>query len=82
MRILMAMVPSSWPLRAPGSAAWLHFRRRAKPTCADQIVFQDLKVRKRLAPDQTISVDLPTQSARTLRFTCGMNMMKGTGVVQ
>ena len=73
--------PASVRLQA-GQPARLHFRRGDKATCADEIAFPDLGIRKKLAANQTVTIDLPAQQARTLRFACGMDMMKGTVVVQ
>jgi len=73
--------PASVTLKA-GQPARLHFRRSDKPTCADEIVIPDLNVRKKLAANQTVTIDIPAQHARTLGFACGMDMMKGSLVVQ
>ena len=73
--------PASVTLKA-GQPARLHFRRGDQSTCADEIVIPDLNVRKKLAANQTVTIDIPAQNARTLRFACGMDMMKGTVVVQ
>ena len=73
--------PASVSLKA-GQSARLHFRRGDKPTCADEIVFPELGIRKKIAVNQTVAVDIPAQQARTLSFVCGMNMMKGSVVVQ
>lgn len=73
--------PASVTVKA-GLPARLHFRRGDKATCADEIVFPDLGIRKKIAENQTVTVDVPAQRARTLNFVCGMNMMKGSVVVQ
>jgi plastocyanin domain-containing protein len=73
--------PPSVTLKA-GQPARLHFRRGDKASCADEIVFPDLNIRKKLAVNETVTIDVPAQQARTLSFACGMNMMKGTVVVQ
>ena len=73
--------PASVTLKA-GEPARLHFRRGDAATCADEIVFPELNIRRKLPANQTVTVDLPAQQARTLRFACGMDMMKGTAVVQ
>lgn len=66
----------------PNTPARLHFRRGSDPTCADEIVFPDLGIRKTLAANETVTVEIAAQQARTLSFACGMNMMKGSLVVQ
>jgi len=68
-------IPANTPAR-------LHFRRGDKPSCADEIIFPELNMRKTLAENQTVTFDVPAQQARTVTFVCGMNMMKGTIVVQ
>lgn len=68
-------IPANTPVR-------LHFRRSDKPTCADEIVLPELKQRKKIAANQTVTFELPPQPARTLTFACGMDMMKGSVVVQ
>ena len=73
--------PGSVTLKA-GQPARLHFRRTDAATCADEIVIPDLNIRKKIAANQTVTVDVPAQQARTLNFACGMDMMKGTVVVQ
>ena len=73
--------PASVTLKAVQPAR-LHFRRTDQPTCADEIVIPDLKVRKKIAANQTVTIDIPAQQARTLSFACGMDMMRGTVVVQ
>ena len=64
------------------TAVRLHFRRSDKPTCADEIVLPELNQRKKIAANETVTFELPPQQARTLTFACGMNMMKGSVVVQ
>lgn len=73
--------PSTISLAA-NQPARLNFRRGSEPTCGDEIVFPDLDIRKKVAANETVSIDIPAQQARTLSFTCGMNMMKGSIVIQ
>jgi plastocyanin domain-containing protein len=68
-------IPANTPMK-------LHFRRSDKPTCADEIVLTELNMRKKIAANETVTFDIPAQQTRTLNFACGMNMMKGTVVVQ
>lgn len=68
-------VPANQPVR-------LHFRRTDEATCADEIVFPELNLRKKVGANATVTFDLPAQKARTLTFACGMDMIKGTAVVQ
>jgi hypothetical protein len=66
---------------APGSHATVTFVRTSDKTCATEVVFPDLKIEKKLPLDEVVSVDVPTDSARTLTFQCGMAMYKGKLVV-
>lgn len=68
-------IPANQPVR-------LHFRRTDEATCAEEIVLPELNLRKKIAANETVTFDLSAQQARTLTFACGMNMMKGTVVVQ
>lgn len=60
----------------------LRFHRTGEATCAEEIVFPELNMRKKIAVNETVTFDLPPQQARTLNFVCGMDMIKGTAVVQ
>jgi len=68
-------IPANQPVR-------LHFRRTDEATCADEIVLPELNLRKKIAANETVTFDIPAQQARTLNFACGMDMLKGTVVVQ
>jgi plastocyanin domain-containing protein len=56
--------------------------RTTDKTCATEVVFPELGVRKQLPLNQPVVVDIPTDSARTLNFQCGMAMYKGMLVVK
>jgi plastocyanin domain-containing protein len=73
--------PKSVTLKA-AQPARIHFRRSDKPTCGDEIVIPDLNIRKKIAANETVTIDIPAQKARTLTFSCGMDMLRGTIVVQ
>jgi plastocyanin domain-containing protein len=67
---------------APGSKATVTFVRTTDKTCATEVVFPDLNVTKPLPLNEAVPVDVPTDSARTLTFQCGMAMYKGALVVR
>ena len=75
--------PTSFTLPGggPGSHAAVTFVRTTDKTCATEVVFPDLKIEKKLPLDQVVSVDLPTDTPKTLTFQCGMAMYKGAVVV-
>jgi plastocyanin domain-containing protein len=76
--------PSSLTLTkgGAGSTATLTFERTSDHTCATEVVFPELKVTKDLPLNKPVSVQVPTDTARTLTFQCGMAMYKGALVVK
>ena len=70
------------PRGAPGSKTSISFVRTTDNTCATEVVFPELDVKKDLPLDTPVSVDVPTDTARTLTFQCGMAMYKGALVVR
>jgi plastocyanin domain-containing protein len=75
--------PPSIQLHAngPGSHASVTFVRTTDKTCATEVVFPDLNIEKKLPLNQVVSIDVPTDVAKTLTFQCGMAMYKGAVVV-
>ncbi|HEX7664120.1 MAG TPA: cupredoxin domain-containing protein [Polyangiaceae bacterium] len=65
-----------------GEKSTLVFTRKSDQTCATEVVFPDLKIKKDLPLNTPVSVDIPTDSARSLTFQCGMAMFKGAVVVR
>ena len=56
--------------------------RKTNQTCATEIVFKEIDVKHDLPLDQAVTIDLPAQPGGTLNYACGMNMVKGSLVVQ
>jgi plastocyanin domain-containing protein len=67
---------------AAGSKATLTFTRETEDTCALDVVFPELDVKKPLPLNVPVTVEVPTDEARTLTFQCGMAMYKSSVVVQ
>jgi plastocyanin domain-containing protein len=65
----------------PASHASVTFLRTSDKTCATEVVFPDLKVEQKLPLNRVVSIEVPTDTARTLTFQCGMGMYKGALVV-
>jgi len=73
--------PSSVTLKK-GMPATLTFTRTTDDTCAKDVVFQEIDLKKPLPLNSPVDVDVPTDNARTFAFTCGMGMFKSAVVVQ
>lgn len=67
---------------AKGQKLTLDFVRTSNDTCATAVVFPDLKIEKDLPLSETVSIEVPTDEARTLVFQCGMGMYKSKVVIQ
>ena len=59
----------------------LVFTRTSDETCAKEVVFPDIGLKKDLPLNKAVVVDVPTDSARTLTFQCGMAMYKSKVVI-
>jgi hypothetical protein len=70
------------PKGAPGSKATVTFVRTTDKTCATEVVFPDLNVTRPLPLNEAVTVDVPSDAARTLTFQCGMGMYKGALLVR
>jgi RND family efflux transporter MFP subunit len=75
-----AFEPSRVTLRA-GVPARLTFTRTSDKTCATEVVFPSLSIRRALPLNQPVVIEL-TPSSGELAFTCGMNMLRGTLVAR
>ena len=65
-----------------GAPLTLVFTRTSDNTCAKEVVFPELKVRRPLPLDQAVAIAMPTNVDRTYRFQCGMAMWEGMVVVK
>jgi cupredoxin-like protein len=70
------------PKGAPGSLATVSFVRTTDQTCATEVVFPELDIRKALPLNVPVAVNVPSDSPRTLTFQCGMGMYKGAVLVK
>ncbi len=65
-----------------GKATRLVFKRTSDKTCATEVVFPELSIKKPLPLGENVPIDLPVGESRTLAFQCGMGMYKSSVVVQ
>jgi len=65
-----------------GAPLSLIFTRTSDNTCAKEVVFPELKVRRPLPLNQAVAIALPTEQARTYKFQCGMAMWEGSVVIK
>lgn len=65
-----------------GSTVPVTFLRTTDETCAKEVVFPDVGIKKDLPLRKPVVVDVPADTARKLTFQCGMAMYKGAVVVK
>ncbi|HLK36757.1 MAG TPA: cupredoxin domain-containing protein [Polyangiaceae bacterium] len=70
------------PKGGPGSKASVTFLRTSDQTCATEVVFPELGIKKELPLQKAVDIDVPTDQGRTLTFQCGMAMYKGALLVK
>lgn len=66
----------------PGVLARIIFTRMSDKTCATAVEFPSLKTRRDLPLNQPIAIEFTPEKAGEIAFACGMNMLRGTVVVQ
>lgn len=65
-----------------GAPASLVFLRTSDDTCATEVVFLELAIKKVLPKGQPVTVDIPTEEDQSLTFQCGMGMYKSAIVAK
>lgn len=61
----------------PGQRTQITFVRTTEETCATEVVFPELEIRRPLPLGEPVVVDLPPQPSGELSFVCGMDMLRG-----
>jgi plastocyanin domain-containing protein len=64
-----------------GAPASLVFTRTSDETCATEVVFPELNVKKELPKGTPVQIDIPTDKDQKLTFQCGMGMYKSAVIV-
>jgi len=65
-----------------GVPAHVTFVRTTDNTCAKEVVFRELNIKRDLPLNVPVAIDIPTDTDRTLTFTCGMGMFESQMIVQ
>jgi plastocyanin len=73
--------PQRLTLRA-GVPARVTFTRTSDKTCATEVVFPSLNIRRGLPLNEPVTIEFTPDKAGEIAFACGMNMLRGTVVVQ
>ena len=73
--------PAKVALRA-ATPARLTFIRTTDKTCATEVVFPSLSIRRALPLNEPVQVEFTPAGTGDIAFACGMNMLRGAVVVQ
>ena len=73
--------PGRVPVRS-GVPARITFVRTSDATCATEVMIPTLNIKRALPLNQPVTVEFTPQKTGDIEFTCGMQMFKGTVVVQ
>jgi RND family efflux transporter MFP subunit len=73
--------PAKLTLRA-GAPARLTFVRTTDKTCGTEVVFTSLNIRRALPLNEPVVIEFMPKSSGEIGFVCGMNMLRGTVVVE
>jgi Cu(I)/Ag(I) efflux system membrane fusion protein len=65
-----------------GARITLNFQRDEKARCTEEVVFEELGIRRHLPSFATTSITIPPQKPGTIHFACGMSMVHGTLIVE
>ena len=73
--------PAKVTLKA-GTIARITFTRTSDKTCGTAVVFPSLKIQRDLPLNKPVAIEFTPARSGEIAFACGMNMLKGTVVVQ
>lgn len=66
---------------AKGAPASLVFTRTTDETCATEVEFPELSLKKELPKGVPVKIEIPTDKEQKLTFQCGMGMYKSSVVI-
>ena len=72
--------PAKLTLRA-GTPARITFIRTTDKTCGTEVVFPSLNIKRALPLNEAVQIDFAPPQSGEIAFACGMNMLRGTVVV-
>jgi plastocyanin len=73
--------PATVAVRA-GEPARITFVRTTDKTCGTEVVFPSLNIRRPLPLNEPVAIEFTPKNSGEIAFVCGMNMLRGTVVVQ
>jgi plastocyanin domain-containing protein len=73
--------PAKLTLRA-GTPMRLTFVRTTDKTCGTEVVFPSLKIRRPLPLNQPVAIEFTPKASGEIGFVCGLNMLRGSLVVE
>ena len=65
-----------------GQPARITFVRVTDKTCGTEVVFPSLSIRRPLPLNEAVVIEFIPKESGEIGFVCGMNMLRGTVVVQ
>jgi plastocyanin domain-containing protein len=65
-----------------GTPVRLTFVRTTDKTCGTEVVFPSLNIRQPLPLNQPVAIEFTPKASGEIGFVCGMNMLRGTLVVE
>ena len=65
-----------------GTPARLTFIRTTDKTCGTEVVFPSLNIKRTLPLNEPVVIEFTSPKSGEVAFVCGMNMFRGTVVVQ
>jgi plastocyanin len=65
-----------------GTPTRITFVRTSDATCATEVAVPSLKIKRALPLNQAVTLEFTPEKTGDIEFVCGMNMLRGTIVVQ